>query len=510
MTSSWPGRGAATPSEPVPAPAGAPASAVLHAAPGPRRLHPASPFLDLSVLGRQLLAPGAIALGTGGVRLLVLGAVVVLAVQVLAWRRRTYVLADGVLRVEGGLVVRSQQLVPCRRIQQVNLVQKLRHRALGVAVLDVETAGNESGVRLEVLEVEEAERLRAALLAAKAGELQATPGTDEGAEDEERGDGADQAPRWVPAPWPVVELTYRQLAVAGMTGVELLVVVGLAATVNQFAGGLSWSPFEGVDLAAVDALGPLVVAGAVLAFLAVWLGTAVAASVLADGGYRLTLVGDELHVVRGLLDRKEASLPLARIQSVRIAASAPRRLLGLVSLRIDSAGRGSGDESRRVSVPILAVSELGRVLALVLPGIAALPPLQRPPPAARRRAVVRHVVPASVVALALAWVFRPWGALALTLVPLAAGIGVAAYRGLGHALRERFLVTRSGWLNRRTVVVPLARVQSARLHANPWQRRAGLATLSVDLAGPGPVPQVIDEAAGTGERLLAAAVGPDG
>ncbi len=479
---------------------------------GPRRLHPASPFLDLSVLGRQLLGPGAIALGTGGLRVLVVLVVVVLAVQVLAWHRRTYQLGDGVLRVEGGLVVRSQQLVPCERIQQVNLVQKLRHRALGVAVLDVETAGNDSGVRLEVLDIVEAERVRTALLAAKAKGQRPPSGEDgthrEGTDQEgEDDDGRREGPaRWVPAPWPVVELNYRQLAVAGMTGVELLVIVALAATASQVAGNLSWSPFSGIDLAALDALGPLMVAGAAVGFLAVWLGTAVAASILTDAGYRLTLVGDELHVVRGLLDRKEASLPLARVQAVRITASAPRRLLGLVSLRIDSAGSGSGDDDRRVSVPILPAADLDRVLALVLSGIAPLPPLQRPPPAARRRAVVHHVVPALAVAAALALVFRPWGVLVLALVPLMAGVGVAAYRGLGHALTPGFLVTRSGSFNRRTVVVPLARVQSARLQASPWQRQAGLATLSVDLAGPGPVPQVLDEAAGVGERLLAATV----
>ncbi|CAN5756715.1 PH domain-containing protein [soil metagenome] len=472
----------------------------------PRRLHPASPFLDLSVLGRQLLAPGAVALGTGGLRLLILGAVVVLAVQVLAWRRRTYLLADGVLLVEGGLVVRSQQLVPCKRIQQVNLVQKLRHRALGVAVLDVETAGNESGVRLEVLDVEEAERLRTALLAAKAGALATSSSGEGAAEEEDEDEAGERAPRWVPAPWPVVELTYRQLAVAGMTGVELLVVFALAATASQFLGGRSWSPFAGVDLGALDALGPLLVVAAAVALLAVWLGAAVAASILTHGGYRLTLVGDELHVVRGLLDRKEASLPLARIQAVRIAASAPRRLLGLVSLRIDSAGSGSGDDSRRVSVPILPLAELGRVLPLILPG-ATLPPLSRPPRAALRRAVIRRVVPVAVVAVVTASVLRPWGVLALVLVPLAAGVGAAAYRGLGHALSAGFLVTRSGSFSRRTVVVPLARVQSARLRASPWQRRSGLATLSVDLAGPGPVPQVLDEAAAVGERLLAATSG---
>ncbi len=453
-----------------------------------------------------MLAPGAIALSTGGLRLVAIGLVVVLAVKVLAWRRRTYQLGGGVLRVEGGLVVRSQQLVPCERIQQVNLIQKLRHRALGVAVLDVETAGTESGVRLEVLDLAEAERVRTALLAAKAGAQRVAPAGGDAAPQAGEG-GGEGEPGWVPAPWPVVELTYRQLAVAGMTGVELLVVVALAATASQFTGSLSWSPLEGIDLAALDALGPLVVAAAAVVALALWLGTAVAASILADGGYRLSLVGDELHVVRGLLDRKEANLPLARIQAVRINASAPRRLLGLVALRIDSAGSRSGDENRRVSVPILPVAELDRVLALVLPGAAPLPPLLAPPPAARRRAVVHHVVPALAVA-AVAIVARPWGVLALVLVPVAVGLGFAAYRGLGHAVSPDFLVTRSGSFNRRTVVVPLARVQSARLQASPWQRRSGLATLAVDLAGPGPVPQILDEAAAVGERLLAAAVSP--
>ncbi len=453
------------------------------------------------------MAPGAIALSTGGLRLVAIGLVVVLAVQVLAWRRRTYQLGSGVLRVEGGLVVRSQQLVPCERIQQVNLIQKLRHRALGVAVLDVETAGTESGVRLEVLDLAEAERVRTALLAAKAGAQRVVPAGNDAAP-RAGADGGEGAPGWVPAPWPVVELTYRQLAVAGMTGVELLLVVALAATASQFTGSLSWSPLEGIDLAALDALGPLMVVAAAVIALALWLGTAVAASILADGGYRLSLVGDELHVVRGLLDRKEANLPLARIQAVRINASAPRRLLGLAALRIDSAGSRSGDENRRVSVPILPVAELDRVLALVLPGAAPLPPLLAPPPAARRRAVVHHVVPALVVAAAAAIVARPWGVFALALVPLAVGLGFAAYRGLGHAVSPDFLMTRSGSFNRRTVVIPLARVQSARLRASPWQRRSGLATLAVDLAGPGPVPQVLDEAAPVAERLLAAAASP--
>ncbi|HWH34969.1 MAG TPA: PH domain-containing protein [Acidimicrobiales bacterium] len=369
----------ATPSEPAPGE-------------GPRRLHPLSPVLDLSGLGRALLAPGAVALGAGGLRLLALGVVVVLALQVLAWSRRTYQLAGGVLRIEGGVVVRSQQLLPCERIQQVNLVQKLRHRALGVAVLEVEGAGRESGARLAVLERGRAEALRADLLAAKRGTVGPGAGeaTGAGAGAGAGGVGGPEAPEWVPTPWPVVTLGYRQLALAGVTGVELLVFLTVITTAVQFGGDRGWPSLDRFDLRLPGALGAVLVVAGVLAAVALWLGMAVAASILSDGGFRLTLVGDELHVQRGLLDRKEASVPLARVQAVRIDASAPRRALGLVSLRIDSAGAGSGEDDRRVRVPILAAGEVDRVLALVAPGSAPLPTLRSPPPVARRRSVVRH------------------------------------------------------------------------------------------------------------------------
>ncbi len=458
------------------------------------------------------------AFSAGGLRLLALGVVVVLVVRVLAWRRRTYTLDRGVLRVEGGLVVRSQQLVPCERIQQVNLVQKLRHRMLGVASLEVQTAvgGPGSELKLEVLAIEEAERLRAALLAAKARAVQrhASPGAHvAGAGDGDRDgaggdgerenlDGPAQAEQWVPAAWPVVELGYRQLALAGVTGVELLVVLAVGPAAAQLASELPWRPWDDVRLPTLDVLGPVLLATLAVGFVVVWLASAAAVSIFANAGYRLSLVGDELHLSRGLLDHKEVTLPLARVQAVRVSASLPRRLLGLVSLRIQSAGTGSHTEDTRLAVPMLPAAELDRVLALVLPGAGPLPELHRPPPVARRRALVRHLAPVAVLASIVTVVVWPWGSLGLLALVPAAALGVAAYRGLGHALVDGFLVARSGSINRQTVVVPVGRSQSASVRASVWQRRVGLSTLLVDLAGPGPRPQVQDEASALAEDLL--------
>jgi putative membrane protein len=57
---------------------------------------------------------------------------------------------------------------------------------------------------------------------------------------------------------------------------------------------------------------------------------------------------------------------------------------------------------------------------------------------------------------------------------------------MAGGLGEHLIASRQGILNRRTHVVPHARVQSLRLHQGPWQRRLRLADLHVD-SPPGPV-----------------------
>ena len=109
------------------------------------------------------------------------------------------------------------------------------------------------------------------------------------------------------------------------------------------------------------------------------------------------------------------------------------------------------------------------------------------------------MVPVLVIVALAAFVLWPWGALAVVALPLAVLAGEAAYRNLGHARHGDFLTARRGALIRTTAIVPAAKTQSARVHSTLFQRRAGLATLHVDVAGGGAMPQVTDEAAATGD-----------
>jgi len=492
---------------------------------GPKRLHVLSPVFFAGRHVRQLWPLALLLAARRQWWLLALGALVLLAWSTLEWLRRTYALEGGALRLEEGVLARKLRAVPFDRIQQVDLVRKPLHRLLGVATLRVETAGGGSAaeVDLDVVTLPEARALRASLLRAKAS-LADAPG--QGTATRPAGDPAGVAGAEVAAPPAervLVRLRLGEVMLAGITGsraAAALVVLGPLSQASDWFPGLSDWLFRRFDPEAVTPTTPPAFLAVAVLGVVVWLGLAAASSVVTDHGFTLARVGDDLVVRRGLLERREAVLPLSRLQVVRIEESLLRRLLGLASIRIQSAGRTGGHDhtASRLAIPVLQRTEVNRVLGELLPGAAPVLRLLAPPPAARRRAVTRSLrrtaVLLAVVALALLLLTSPGTAalssaavLVAAVLALAVAAGLAAYRNLGHAAGNGFLYARVGVAIRVTTVVPVAKAQSGSVRSSPFQRRSGLATLHVDIAGGGPAPRVYDEAEPTAERLLQVVLG---
>ncbi|HEU4399527.1 MAG TPA: PH domain-containing protein [Actinomycetota bacterium] len=473
---------------------------------GPRRLHVLSPVFFAAGHVRRLWPLALLVLARRQLWLIVAAVVGLLAVTTLEWLRRTYVLEAAALRVEEGVLARKLRVVPFDRIQQVDLVRKPLHRVLGVATLRVETAGGgrAAEVDLDVVSLGEAQALRSSLLRAKAGAAEAG------------GEEAEAVGGRAPPERALLRLSVGQVMLAGITGTRAAAVLAVLGPLSQLS---DWSPslsdwlLRRFNPEAVAPTTPAAVVAVAVLAAAVWLGLAAASSVVTDFGFTLARVGGDLVVRRGLLERREAVLPIARLQVVRVEESLLRRALGLASIRIQSAGRAGGADqtASRLAIPILPRSEVNRVLGELLPGAAPIPRLLAPPPVARRRAVRRSLVgaaPPIVAAAVVLWALsRPTAPAALLGVPLAVLGGLAAYRSLGHARRDGFLYARRGVPIRVTTVVPVAKAQSGSVRSSLFQRRVGLATLHVDVAGGGPTPRVLDEAEGKAEELLQVVLG---
>ena len=519
------------PAQPAPQPGAVPEDQ------GPRRLHWLSPVFFAGGHVRRLWPLALLIAARRQWWLLALGALVLLAWTTLEWLRRTYALEGGALRLEEGVLSRKLRAVPFDRIQQVDLVRKPLHRLLGVATLRVETAGGGSAaeVDLDVVTLPEARALRAILLRAKAGATGTTAGraaaaglaggaAGAGVAEVDSATAAEVAE--APAERVLLRLRLAEVMLAGITGsraAAALVVLGPLSQATDWFPGLSDWLFRRFNPEAVaPTTPPAFLAVAVLA-LVVWLGLAAASSIVTDYGFTLARVGGDLVVRRGLLERREAVLPLARLQVVRIEESLLRRLLRLASIRLQSAGRAGGSDrtASRLAIPVLQRTQVNRLLGELLPGAAPVLRLLAPPPAARRRAVTRSVLRTAVLVAAVAlalWRLTSPGAVGLAsaavlvvaVLALAVAAGLAAYRSLGHAAGRGFLYARVGVAIRVTTVVPVAKAQSGSVRTTPFQRRSGLATLHVDIAGGGPAPRVYDEAEPTAERLLQVVLGRRG
>ncbi len=219
------------------------------------------------------------------------------------------------------------------------------------------------------------------------------------------------------------------LLLASQTIVVLVLLVALVivAAVSLSAAGAVAVTFVGVVL-------PLA-AGVTRRFLAEY-GFTISET---EGGLRLT---------RGLLETRASSIPEGRVQGVRLLEPLLWRRHDWVRVEVDVAGYAAGGGEGTTSTALLPVAPraLGEALAARVLG-AALPPAVAPAPQRAR-----------------------WRA------PLSA-------RRLSMGLDQRHLVTTYGVLTTTTDVVPLAKVQSIRVTAGPWQQRLGLASLHADSAG---------------------------
>src|SRR5919107_2826028 len=315
-----------------------------------KHLHPAAMIVGgIRTLRRWvsgLVFPGIVLLVSQGfnlwtVTLFLLGLLVVAALAALwgflSWRATTYAVTGNSFRLRQGVFQRSERTIPLEHVQSVDTVQGIVQRAFGVYEVRVETAGggaSEPDASLPALSRGATEELRRGI---------------EGARREPV--GAEEAP----GPEVLRRLSTRDLLLAGATSGQIGVALSLLAVGSQVFDEFFSEAFlrDLVESLAPNALVVALILVPAVA-LAAWL-LAIAGTVLAHFGFTLSREGDFLYIKRGLLERREATIPLGRIQAVRISEGFLRQPFGLASLRVESAGYGedAGVSAVMVSLPAL-------------------------------------------------------------------------------------------------------------------------------------------------------------
>jgi putative membrane protein len=186
-----------------------------------------------------------------------------------------------------------------------------------------------------------------------------------------------------------------------------------------------------------------------------------------------------------------------RIQTLTVREGPLHRLFGVCSVRADTAGGEANVKvagSREWLAPIIARAEAARFIRKLMPEAEVEAVAWQPAhPRALRRALVKPLVFAGLLSLALAWNLGA-AAIPAAVILMAAAVVHARRRikHMGHALASDVFLFKSGAFWRHVTVAPLRKVQAVSLHESPFDRRHGMARLNVDTAGAAGSPHRLD------------------
>jgi len=383
------------------------------------------------------------------------------------------------LVVRTGIIFRNERHIPYARIQSVDAVQNVLHRWFGVVDVKVQTGtGGEAEATLSVLPFSALDEMRQRVFEGRPSESGAavlTPSAD----------GSAAEVIW-PAPEArtLLHLPSRELALAGLLDNRGWVVIGAASGLLFESGVID--RFDGWDSTAWSLYASVLVGLFVIAPVLSMLWATVRLH-----GFSLTRRGGDLLVEYGALTRVTATIPLRRVQAIKILRGPGHLWTGRASVRVETAGgspTGRSATEREWIAPIITMADLPALVASVLPE-ADLSALEWHPvdPRGFRRRRNRALIWAAVMGGATApWLGGPWAAGVGLLLALWWVLSARLYvRGLGWARTDRVMAFRSGWIRRAVTVVPLDKIQVVDLEESPFDRRWSMACLRVDTAGAG-------------------------
>ncbi|QFG68474.1 PH domain-containing protein [Ornithinimicrobium pratense] len=411
--------------------------------------------------------------------------------DIIRWLLTRYRITETEVERSTGLFVRRHRSVRRDRIRSVDTHAKLRHRIAGLRVITVgagqQTNAGEAAFVLDSLIRDDAELLRSVLLREHQTATAETERPRDGDDIQDPPDPAKTRSAEVFAtlrPWWVVYHMFSLWAYLSAAGL-LWGAFWLASTfgVNLIDVSSRWISWG--DLGWFETIAVAVVGGGLFGAIAMGVGF-----FLSYWKFELARVRSDdtsfLRTRRGLLSTREVNRDEVRTRGLSISEPLLWRWMRMADTNVITTGLSIWDpEQPSAILPRGPRSIAHEVATRVLGAPSPLEvPLPRHPRAALRRrlwwATAFTALGVAIVALPVAtsvvptWVL--WAAIGVWPVALCGAI--VAYRALGHAITEDYVVMRSGLTSRTTSALRRDAVSTIAVRQSILQKRLGLSTVS--------------------------------
>jgi putative membrane protein len=379
--------------------------------------------------------------------------------SVISWKRFLYEIQTDQLSVEHGLFMRKRRFIPKERIQSIQESEDIVHRLLGLVKLQIETAGGsgEPEVVLGAVTREEAEQIRKEL---------------------SHHFLYKDRQEHMEAQLVSFRLSTRRLlffsATSGGMGIALSAVIGMYFQIDDYVN-------ISLDFANFVAKTPsFYISSILLLALFVWI-TGILILYQKYYDFQITRNDEDLIITRGLIEKRKLTIPLQRIQAVKVEENIIRQWFGFVTVRLlsVSGGADTNEELSFICFPLVKKKDLPIIFKHYLPDYMFCSFIQPLPKRSVKPYLFRAAVPVILLFLLCFYFFPMTKYVAPFLIGASIVIGYRQFKDTGWMLfnQQLFIVTRR--FIRTTVIIKRSRIQSLQTYKTMFQETPMLCTIKV-------------------------------
>lgn len=395
--------------------------------------------------------------------------IILLTYSILSWYRFTYEITDDELRIEHGLFIRNHRSISKHRIQSIDFTSGVVHRIFKLVKVEIETAGSSSGAEasLRAVKFDEGVHIR--------NELKVVVNSDD--ETVEETQELNQ---------PMYKISFKRLFLAGTTsgsiGVLLAIIAFGASELEQF---IPESFFDSTIEWIISLSIAIIITLTIFILIILWI-IGIAGTMIKYGNFTIVKKENELFITRGLLEQKQLTIPISRIQAVGIREGILRQPLGYVTVFVELAG-GSLEEdegSSPVLFPLMKADEVEEFLQTLLPDYAGLPEqLTSIPKRGRKFYLIRAAFFIVLFGLGVSYFIPQFSWILIILLFASLCLGVLRHKDGGYYIDNEKLVVRYRLLSKVTMIIYQRRIQAFEKKQHKIQSVQKLATARVSITG---------------------------
>ena len=391
---------------------------------------------------------------------------------IIKWATFYYWFEDQELRVQYGLFVKKRRFIPFDRIQTLNYKEGIFHRPFGLVMVMVETAGASAG---------KAEAEFTAITKAAAAQIELEMNKAKGKQTSEHIEiEVEENVVFKMSP-------LEQVILATTSGGIGLIVFGVFTALTQVIEYLpiDWLVEEVYELVKYSAIlvSVLVLVGLVVAWIlsVVW-------TMITHFDFKVVVQDERIIITRGLIEKKRITIPLNRVQAVRIVENPLRQALGFATVQIESAGGSGGDQKDGLKssvklFPLIRKKDMYGPLKELFPHLSVEEQSEavRSPKRARPFFYRLNFIWFVPVVVAAGYFLFPYGLLTILIAVPILVMGIWCHNTVRAQTIGNQITIVYRHLSKVTFIAQKQRVQTMHMRQSIFQKRRQLASIEINV-----------------------------